>query len=46
VALDYLLATTQAEISWLREFAGSVRSGRLQWRQGDPTARCGANTRK
>lgn len=33
-ALDYLLQATQAEISWLREFAGSLRSGRLQWRQG------------
>ena len=33
VALDYLLATMQAELSWLREFAGSVRSGQLERRQ-------------
>ena len=33
VALDYLLATMQAELSWLREFAGSLRSGQLEWPQ-------------
>src|SRR5271165_3713666 len=33
VALDYLLATMQAELLWLREFAGSVRSGQLERRQ-------------
>jgi DNA-binding PadR family transcriptional regulator len=33
VALDYLLATMQAELSWLREFASSVRSGQLERRQ-------------
>ena len=33
VALDYLLATMQAELSWLREFAGSVRSGQLERRR-------------
>jgi DNA-binding PadR family transcriptional regulator len=33
VALDYLLATIQAELSWLREFASSLRSGQLEWRQ-------------
>src|ERR1700722_566725 len=33
VALDYLLATMQAELSWLREFASSLRSGQLEWRQ-------------
>jgi hypothetical protein len=26
VAFDYLLATMQAELSWLRSFAGSMRS--------------------
>ena len=39
VALEYLLATTQAKVSWLREFVDSVESGRLQWqhaRQPDP----------
>ena len=34
VALDYLLATMQAELSWLREFASSLRSGQLGRRQG------------
>lgn len=34
VALDYVLTTTRAEVSWLRGFAGSLRSGRLQWRSG------------
>jgi len=29
VALDYLLATVQAELSWLREFARSLRSERV-----------------
>jgi DNA-binding PadR family transcriptional regulator len=33
VALDYLLATMQAELSWLREFAGSLRSSQRQRRQ-------------
>jgi DNA-binding PadR family transcriptional regulator len=33
VALDYLLAIMQAELSWLRGFAGSVRSGQLERRQ-------------
>jgi DNA-binding PadR family transcriptional regulator len=33
VALDYLLAMMQAELAWLREFAGSVRSGPLERRQ-------------
>lgn len=32
VALDYVLAMTQAEVTWLRGFADSLRSGRLQWR--------------
>jgi DNA-binding PadR family transcriptional regulator len=34
VALDYLLATMQAELLWLREFASSLRSGQLERRQG------------
>jgi DNA-binding PadR family transcriptional regulator len=33
VALDYLLATMQNELSWLRGFAESLRSGQLGWRQ-------------
>jgi DNA-binding PadR family transcriptional regulator len=35
VAFDYLLATMQAELSWLRKFASSLRSGQRGWRQGD-----------
>ena len=34
VAMDYLLATMQAELLWLREFASSLRSGHLGRRQG------------
>ena len=33
VALDYLLAAMQNELSWLRNFAESLRSGQLGWRQ-------------
>jgi DNA-binding PadR family transcriptional regulator len=33
MALDYLLATTQAQLSWLQGFAISLRSDRLEWRQ-------------
>ena len=33
VAFDYLLATMHAELSWLRGFAGSMRSGRPGPRQ-------------
>jgi DNA-binding PadR family transcriptional regulator len=33
VALDYLLAAMQNELSWLRDFADSLRSGQLGWRQ-------------
>ncbi len=33
IALDYLLATMQAELSSLRDFASSVRSGQLERRQ-------------
>lgn len=32
-AFDYLLASLQAELSWLRRFATSLRSGRLPYRQ-------------
>ena len=32
VALDYLLAAMQNELSWLRDFADSLRSGQLGWR--------------
>jgi DNA-binding PadR family transcriptional regulator len=35
VAFDYLLATTQAELSWLRSFAGSIRSGQPRREQTD-----------
>jgi DNA-binding PadR family transcriptional regulator len=31
VALDYLLATMQTQLLWLRRFVGSLRSGRLEW---------------
>jgi DNA-binding PadR family transcriptional regulator len=31
-ALDYLLATTQGKVDWLREFADSLESGSLRWR--------------
>jgi hypothetical protein len=31
--LDYLLATMQTELSWLREFASSLRSGQLESRR-------------
>jgi DNA-binding PadR family transcriptional regulator len=34
VAMDYLLATMQAELLWLREFASSLRSGQPERRQG------------
>ena len=39
VAMDYLLATMQAELLWLREFASSLRSGRLERRHGDSDSR-------
>ncbi|ORV64658.1 hypothetical protein AWC06_06250 [Mycobacterium fragae] len=32
-ALDYLLAMMQTEVSWLRGFARSLRSGRLEWKR-------------
>jgi DNA-binding PadR family transcriptional regulator len=32
-ALDYLLATMQAQLVWLQAFATSLRSDRLEWRQ-------------
>ena len=35
VAFDYLVATTQAELSWLRSFAGSMRSSQPQREQTD-----------
>jgi hypothetical protein len=34
-AFDYLLATTQAEVSWLRGFANSMRSGQPRRQQTD-----------
>jgi DNA-binding PadR family transcriptional regulator len=33
LALDYLLATMQAEISWLQGFASTLRSDQLAWRE-------------
>jgi hypothetical protein len=33
VALDCLLAMVRAELSWLREFADSLRSGQPKWEQ-------------
>jgi DNA-binding PadR family transcriptional regulator len=38
-ALDYLLATMQTELSWLRRFAGSLRSDQLEWRQAAPDSK-------
>jgi DNA-binding PadR family transcriptional regulator len=35
VAFDYLLATTQAELSWLHSFAGSMRAGQPRREQAD-----------
>jgi DNA-binding PadR family transcriptional regulator len=32
VVLEYLLTTTQAQVTWLQEFAESLRSGLRQWR--------------
>jgi DNA-binding PadR family transcriptional regulator len=37
VALDYLLAMMQAEVSWLQRFASSLPSGRLEWRDAAGT---------
>jgi DNA-binding PadR family transcriptional regulator len=31
IALNYLLATTQAQLNWLRGLIDSLRSGQLQW---------------
>ncbi|OBF27435.1 PadR family transcriptional regulator [Mycobacterium sp. ACS4331] len=31
-ALDYLTATTRTKLDWLREFADSLESGRVGWR--------------
>ncbi|WIM89841.1 PadR family transcriptional regulator [Candidatus Mycobacterium wuenschmannii] len=39
VAFDYLLATTRAELAWLRAFAGSRRSGHLRRRPMDEVKR-------
>lgn len=33
LAFDYLLATVEAEVAWLRGLAESLRSGRLPWPQ-------------
>jgi hypothetical protein len=35
VAFDYLLATMQAELTWLRGLASSMQSGRPGRQQGD-----------
>lgn len=35
-ALDYLLATTQAKVGWLREFADSLESGSVRWQHARP----------
>jgi DNA-binding PadR family transcriptional regulator len=39
LALDYLLATMKAEISWLREFASSLESDQREWRQAVPDSK-------
>jgi DNA-binding PadR family transcriptional regulator len=36
LALDYLLTTMKTQLSWLREFAPSLRSGQLDWRKAVP----------
>jgi DNA-binding PadR family transcriptional regulator len=41
VALDYLLAAMQNELSWLRDFADSLRSGQLGWRQAAVDSKVG-----
>lgn len=46
VALDYVLATTRAKLEWLREFAESVESGRLQWLHTPAPATVGATRRE
>jgi hypothetical protein len=33
IHFEYLLATTQAQVTWLQQFAEPLRSGRRQWRQ-------------
>ena len=33
VALDYVLTTTEAKVTWLQGFADNLRSGRLRWRE-------------
>jgi hypothetical protein len=38
VAFDYLPATMHAELTWLRGFAGSMRSGRPEGQQTDGVA--------
>ena len=35
VALDYLLASTHAQVRWLRGFVESLRTGRLRWRRAE-----------
>ncbi|HZU47032.1 MAG TPA: PadR family transcriptional regulator [Mycobacterium sp.] len=35
-ALDYVLATTQVQVTWLREFAGSLKSGDGRGQHGTP----------
>ncbi len=32
-ALDYLLASTQAQVTWLRSFVKSMRTGQWRWRR-------------
>ena len=38
-ALDYLLATTRAMLDWLRQFADSLESDTVGWRDAEGTAR-------
>jgi DNA-binding PadR family transcriptional regulator len=48
VALDYLLATTRAQVNWLREFASSLESGDTSRQQVrlDVTADSGSGGKK
>ena len=43
LAVDYLLATMQAEVSWLQGFASPLRSDQLEWRQAVPDSTMRSN---
>ena len=33
-ALDYMVASTEAQVVWLRDFVKSLRTGQMRWRRG------------